>query len=297
MRRPSAVELMLLATVLLWGLNLTVSRYILTHGLAPLAYSTLRYCAAALIFVGLTLALERTLRLDRAALGLAAGAVVLLVVNQVGFVYALERTTASTLGLIFGATPIFAALIGLAVGLERPDRRFWAGALVSFAGVGLVATGGGGELSGDLSGNALGVMTAATWAGYSVLITPLMRRYTPYRVSALVLVAAAVALTVIGARQTADQDLGLGVEVWALFVFAVLGPLVLTNVLWFRSLHQIGPAKATLAANLQPFVAVVLAVLLLSETLTRIEVAGGVLIAAGIVLVRRRRAPVAGAAE
>ena len=43
---------MLLTTVVLWALNLTVTRYILTHGFQPLAYATVRYGAAALIFVG-----------------------------------------------------------------------------------------------------------------------------------------------------------------------------------------------------------------------------------------------------
>ena len=31
---------MLLATVLLWALNLSVTKYILTHGLLPLSYAT-----------------------------------------------------------------------------------------------------------------------------------------------------------------------------------------------------------------------------------------------------------------
>ena len=47
MRRPRTVELMLLTTVVLWALNLTVTRYILTHGFEPLAYATVRYGAAA----------------------------------------------------------------------------------------------------------------------------------------------------------------------------------------------------------------------------------------------------------
>ena len=76
---------------------------------------------------------------------------------------------------------------------------------------------------------------------------------------------------------------------WALLVFATLGPLVLTNVLWFRSLHRIGPSRATLAANLQPFVAAVIALVLLDEPLTVIQVAGGVLIAVGIGIARGRR--------
>ena len=291
MRRPTTVEVMLLTTVVLWALNLTVTRYILTHGMQPLAYATVRYSTAAAIFVGLTLVLERTLRIDRRAGGVMAVATALLIANQLGFVYSLERTTASTVGLILGATPIFAALIGLVLGRERVGSRFWLGATVSLAGVALVAAGAGGEVSGDAVGILLAVLTAATWAAYSVAIAPLMEIYSPYRVSALVLAGTALALAIVGAPQTASQDWSLGATVWLLFAFATLGPLVLTNVLWFRSLYRIGPARATLAANLQPFVAVVFAVILLSESMTAVQVAGGVLILLGILLARRRPAP------
>ena len=63
----------------------------------------------------------------------------------------------------------------------------------------------------------------------------------------------------VGFPATARQDYGLGWEVWALLAFATLGPLVLTNVLWFRTLHRIGASRATLVANLQPFVAAIVA--------------------------------------
>jgi len=289
MRRLSTVELMLLTTIVLWALNLTVSRYILTHGFEPLAYSTSRYGLAAAIFCALALTLERSLRLPRRDLGIAAGAALFVFVNQLGFVYALERTTASVLALVLGATPIFAALFAIAARLESPPRRFWLGALLSFAGVALVALGSGGELSGDLGGVLLGMLTAATWAGYAILVTPLMRRHSATRISAAVLGIAWVPIALAGAPQLARQDWNLGWEVWLLFVFATLGPLVVTNELWFRALDRIGPARATLATNLQPFVAAAFAVLLLSETLSAIEVAGGVLIAAGILAARRRR--------
>ena len=64
-----------------------------------------------------------------------------------------------------------------------------------------------------------------------------------------------------------------------------------TNVLWFRSLHRIGASRATLVANLQPFVAAVFALVLLSEQMTLLQVLGGILIAAGILLARRRPPP------
>jgi drug/metabolite transporter (DMT)-like permease len=297
LRRPTTVELMLLTTIVLWALNLTASRYVLTHGFQPLAYSTLRYATAAGIFIALTVVLERTLRVGQADVRLVLGAAVLLFVNQIGFVYALDRTTASTVGLILGATPIFAALIAVVLGLDRLSRRFWVATVISFAGVGLVAVGGGGEVSGDAFGIVMSIVTAATWAGYSIVVTPLQERYSPYRVSAIVLGVTTLALAVAGSNQTATQELDLGWEVWSLFAFAVLGPLVVTTVLWFRTLDRIGAARATLAANLHPFVAAVFAVILLSETMTVVQVAGGFLIAAGIVLARGRRRPVAPGAE
>jgi drug/metabolite transporter (DMT)-like permease len=287
-RRPSTVELMLLATILLWALNLSVTRYILTNGLAPLSYATVRYGLASAIFVGLTLYAERTLRVERKDVSMLALAAVLLWLNQLSFVFALDVTTASTIGLVLGAIPIFAAIFGLVLGTERPTGRFWVAALFSFVGVGLVAAGSGGELSNSLWGILLGLSTAATWAAYSVVVGPLMGTYSPSRMSAVVLPATWVLIALCGIPQTSDQDWNLAWQIWPLLIFATLGPLVLTNVLWFRSIHRIGANRATLAANLQPFVAAVLAVVLLSESISALQILGGVLIGAGILIVRRR---------
>jgi drug/metabolite transporter (DMT)-like permease len=293
MRAPRPIELMLLVVILLWAVNISVTRYILTHGFGPLPYATVRYGLAAAVFVGITIVAERTLHIARSDWALVGLASLALYVNQLAFVFALDRTSASVIGLLLGATPIFAALLGILLGTEQLSQRFWFGSLVSFAGVGLVALGAGGELEGGAVGIALGVATAFTWAAYSVAIAPLMRRYSPYRISALVLGIGWVLIAITGTHQTAQQELGVGWEVWVLLVLATLGPLVTTNVLWFRSLDRIGPARATLAANLNPFVAAVFALVLLSESMTLVQVAGGVLIGLGIVLARRRRlAPV-----
>ncbi len=282
---------MLLTTVLLWALNLSVTKYILTHGFAPLPYASVRYGLAAAIFVTLTLVVERTLRVGRGHLPIVALAAGCLWLNQLSFVFALNETTASTIGLLLGAIPIFAALFGLILGTERPTGRFLVAAAISFVGVALVALGSGGEVAGSTLGILLGLSTGATWAAYSVIVTPLMATYSPSRVSALVIPGAWVALLLTGLQETSEQDWSVGWEIWALLVFATIGPLVLTNVLWFRSLHRIGANRATLAANLQPFVAAVLAVILLSEPISALQIAGGVLIAVGILVVRRRAAP------
>ena len=280
---------MLVATILIWALNFTVTRYVLEHGFHPIAYSTVRYGIAATLFAGFTYAYEgsfRVRRRDIVLLVVAAGVGIWL--NQLSYVYAITYTNASTTALILGSTPIFAALIAFAIGLERVSSRFWLATLVSFGGVALVAIGSG-EVRGDVKGDLLGVATAATWAAYSVAIAPLMRRYSPYRISAIVLVIGWIAVAATGSHQLASQSFDFGWEIWALLAFAVLGPLVLTNILWFKAVARVGPSHATLFANAQPFVAVLFAVLLLSEHLTWLQVAGGVAIGVGIWLARRRR--------
>jgi drug/metabolite transporter (DMT)-like permease len=287
MRRLSRLELMLLATVVLWALNLTVTRYILTHGFEPLAYATVRYGLATAVFLVIVLVGERTLRIARRDFPLVALAALLIFLNQISFVYALEKTTASTIALILGATPVFAAAIGLALGLERLSRRFWIAAVISFAGVGLVALGSG-EVSGDRRGVLLGIATAATWAAYSVAVGPLMQRYSASRISVVVLGLGWLGILAVGSPQAAGQDLDVGWKVWLLLGFATVGPLVLTTIMWFRVIHRIGASRATLVANLQPFVAAVFALVLLSEHMTPLQVAGGILIAGGILTARRR---------
>jgi drug/metabolite transporter (DMT)-like permease len=286
-RRPTA-DLMLLATVSLWALNFTVSKYILDHGFHPLAYSSTRYACAALIFAGITLAWEGSLRVDRRHLPVMGAATGVLFLNQLAFVYALRFTTATTVALLFGTLPIFTALIARGSGVERHNLRFWLAAGLSFGGVALVAIGSGGNLSADLKGDGLAVLGAATWAGYSVSIAPLMRRYSPFRLSAIFLLAVTVALLVAGSRQLAHQSFDLGGLVWLGFAFAVLGPLVTTNLLWFTAIDRVGPSRASLFANLQPFLAAIVALVLLHEQITTVQVAGGLAIAGGIVLASRQ---------
>jgi drug/metabolite transporter (DMT)-like permease len=286
-RRPTA-DLMLLATVSLWALNFTVSKYILDHGFKPLAYSSVRYACAAALFVAITLAWEGSLRIGRRELPLIVGCTVLLFANQLSFIYALKFTTATTVALLFGTLPIFTALFARGSGVEQLSLRFWLAACFSFAGVALVAIGSGGGLSADLKGDLLAVSGAATWAGYSVAITPLMRRYSPFRLSAVLLLAVTVPLVLSGGAQLRDQSFDFGALVWIGFAFAVIGPLVITNLLWFTAIDRVGPSRASLFANLQPFLAAIVALLLLSEKITMVQVAGGLAIAGGIVLATRR---------
>jgi drug/metabolite transporter (DMT)-like permease len=290
-RRPEAADLMLLVTVVTWSLNFTVTKYVLNHGFKPLAYGGVRFGAAALLFIGVTWVRERSFRLRRRDIPFIVGAAIVgIFLNQVTFVYATKLTTATTVALIFGTLPIMTALFAAAGGIEQLHTRFWLAAAVSFAGVSLVALGAKGGISGDLWGYVLALAGAATWSAYSVAIAPLMTRYTASRISAYALTIGGIMLLIAGAPQLASQDYSsLPALVWVAYVFAVLGPLFATNLLWFNSIERVGPSRASLYANLQPFLGAIFALLLLSESMTVLQVGGGLLIAAGILLSRGRQ--------
>jgi drug/metabolite transporter (DMT)-like permease len=291
MRRPEIADLMLLVTVAIWSLNFTVTKYVLDQGFKPLAYGALRFSAAGFLFIAITWVRERSFGLRRSDILFVLGAAVVgIFLNQVGFVYGTKLTTATTVALIFGTLPILTALFAAVGGIERLHSRFWVAAAVSFTGVCLVAVGAKDGIGGHLWGYVLALVGAATWAAYSVAIAPLMTRYTASRISSYTLTVGAVLLLIAGAPQLTSQDYGsLPTLVWVAYVFAVVGPLCLTNLLWFNSIEQVGPSRASLYANLQPFLGAIFALLILSESITAPQVVGGVLIAAGIVLSRREQ--------
>ena len=289
MRRLSKAEAGLLVTVVIWSLNFTLTKYVLDHGFQPLAWSGLRFTTAALTFAALTFALERSLWMRKADLVLLFGGVVSGIwLNQIAFVYSLEFTTASTAALVFGTLPIFTILVARASGVELLSKRFVGAAAVSFLGVALVAVGAGDSVAGSPEGIALALVGAATWAVYTVAIAPLMRRYSPFRISAVALLMGSALLLPTATPQLADQDWSLPASIWILFAAAVIGPLVITNVLWFTAIDRVGPSRASIYANLQPFLGAIFALLLLSERMTLLQVVGGLGIAGAIALARAR---------
>ena len=135
---------MLLATVTLWGLNFTVTKYVLSHGFQPIAYGCLRFGAAAAILSSVAYTRERTITMRRRDLiSLAGAALVGIFLNQLSFVYAVKLTTATTVALLFGTLPVMTGIFAFLLGIERLGSRFWFAAALAFGGAALVALGSG----------------------------------------------------------------------------------------------------------------------------------------------------------
>lgn len=292
-RRRIPADVLLLVTVLFWSFNFTVVKYALTHGWEPLSYSSVRFAIGAVLFSAVTYGREGSLRVSRRHVPfMLAAAAMGIWLNQLSFTYAVRFTTAATVALMFGTLPIFVALAAWAGRIESLRLRHWLATVISFSGVALVAAGSSGGLSGDLGGILLGLGASATWALYSVAVGPLMQRYSPYRISAFMLLVGSVPLLVSAVKQLGSQDwAALGGLAWAAFVYSLFFSLVFTNIMWFTAIDRVGAARASLYANLNPFLGAFFALVVLSEEMTSLQFAGGFVIGAGLLLARLARPP------
>ena len=264
---------------------------------SPLTYSVWRNWLGMVVLLAFVKVTEGSLRIERRDVQLVVfSALIGIVINQLGFMYATTYTTATTISLVLASIPMFAAVSASVLGHERIGARHWAGIGVAAVGTLLVLAGGPGNLDlTSLRGDLLALLAAATWGIYSTLVRPLFARYSPNRVSTLVLCAAVPMLTVVGLPQVVHQDYGaITLGGWGALVFSVFFGLVFTNILWFGAIHRGGAARATAVMPIQPFLGALFAFVLLDETVTLQQMLGGVVIVLGIWLTRRRPLSVQG---
>jgi drug/metabolite transporter (DMT)-like permease len=287
-------DLELSAVVLFWGFNFVAIKVGLRE-VEPLAYNAVRFVCASTILLLLARSLEGTLAVRREDLG----RLVLLgflghAVYQICFIEGLARTTASSAAIIFGSTPVVVGLLSRLAGHERIGPLGFSGALLGFFGIYLIVEGGDAAsippADGELLGNILIVGAVLCWSTYTVLARDLLQRYSPLRITAITLPIGAVFLVPAALPQTLRQDWGgVSTIAWAGIVYSFLFALVISYVLWYRSVKQVGNLRTAVYSNLVPVFGTLFGVLLLDERLTTGLGLGAACILGGIVLTRVNR--------
>jgi len=282
----------MLCVVIFWALNLTIVKLALRE-MEPLAFNMVRFGLAAVTLLVLTRWSGGSLALPRADL---ARIVVLGVVGhtlyQLCFIEGLARTTASSVALIFGSSPVVVALFARLAGHERIGAMGAAGALAAFAGVALIVAGrqeapASASGSSTLIGNLLAVGAVFCWAFYTVMCRDLLRRHSPLRVTALTLLVGAVLLLPITVPSMLRQTWGSVTPAgWVALVYSAWFALVAGYVLWYRSVKKVGNLRTAVYSNLVPILGTFFSVWLLGERLTPGLGLGAACIIGGIVLTR-----------
>jgi drug/metabolite transporter (DMT)-like permease len=251
-----------------------------------------RFVLAAALFWALMVARRATdeLRALRArdvlvALGLGA---VGYSAQAGAFFAALERMDAGLLVLLVYTFPAIVAVAGILLGRERVDARRLAALVIASAGLVLVlATAGTGEL--DPVGTALGLGAACVYSAYILISGSIADRMRPRVFATLVCSGAAVTLTVGSALLGQLQPADVTAPGWAWLASIALVSTVAAVSLLFAGIARVGPTAASILSTVEPVVTVVLAFVVFGEVLGPLQLLGGCLVLASVLVLNARR--------
>ncbi len=276
-----------LAFALMWSSAFTSARMIVADA-PPLTALALRFLVSGLIGVAIAAALGQSARLTRGQwratmiFGLCQNALYL------GFNFvAMQWIEASLAAIVASTMPLLVALAGWMIFRERLRPLGYGGLVAGTVGVAIIM---GHRISGgvDLTGLifcGVGVLALAfatlSVRGASSGGNLLMIVGLQMLVGSALLAVAAVALESWDVNWT--PRLGLA------FAYTTLVPGLLGTWVWFLLVARIGAVRAAAFHFLNPFFGVAIAALLLGESLTLWDVAGVVIIAAGILAVQMSR--------
>jgi drug/metabolite transporter (DMT)-like permease len=228
--------------------------------------------------------------------GSTLGSVVLLGAVGYGgqafsFFTALTLIPAGIVALLLYLHPALVAFLSAGLLHERLTTPKRVALGVALAGTVLtVAPALGGPASADTgagvaAGIAFAVAAAVFYSFYIIAAAWLGRRVAAESMSTVVIAgAAAVFIAAALARGPAwPQSAGGWLAVLAIALVSTVGAITL----YFAGLERVGPTRAATLSTLEPVVTVTLAAVVLGETIAPVQVAGGALILAAVVLIAR----------
>lgn len=278
----------LFVVIAIWAGTFVATKLLLTE--VPPALSALyRYMVASVILVALNWGrLEKVERGDWPQL-------VFLSLFGVTFYYLLQHygimyTNATDAAILVSLSPIFMGLISWALLGEPLRPAAVAGLALATVGSALVITKGEYDFlqAGSLGGNLLILLTAVSWAVYSVYGKKLLGRYTVNTLITYTTVIGTVSLLPFTAGELAEgRSFSLTWLGWANLLY--LGGLasVYGYMAWYRALTRLPSLTVGSYLYFRPLLTGIFAALLLQEAVGFFEIAGGCLIVAGTYLAAR----------
>jgi drug/metabolite transporter (DMT)-like permease len=290
-------ELGVLVIMVFWAGNFIVVKGAIGI-LPPVGFTFLRYVLASVTLLALLRWRTGTIRLPHGDIrAIALLGVIGFGCYQILWPVALQSIPAGDSALLIATTPVLTALMAAATRADQPNAAKLAGAFVSFLGVAMViAAGQRLDLGASLIGDGLTIVAATCWAIYTVFGARILRRHSPLVATTWAIVAGTLFIAPVGIAQLATADIHeVGLPVVLAIVYSGTLAAGIANVVVFHGLKLLGPTRVTALQSLVPALAVVLAALFLGEAIRPAQVIGGIVILAGVALLRRGAWPGRGA--
>ncbi len=278
-----------LLCALCYGSAVVLARFAFEDGSNAATVVSVR-CAFAALAIGVALGIDgtgrRTTGRERALL---LGLGIVFALGVFSFYKAIEILRVPLAILVFYVNPLLIGAFGAMAGFERMSGRILLFALVSLVGLAL-ATGASPDAV-DAAGIGYAILAAALTAAVLVVSTHRLSHVSAKSRTFWMMLTTSATITAATLASDALLWPRSAPGLWAMAgvcVFYAIGLVAL-----FTSAVRIGPLRTGLVMNIEPVVAIGGSWLLLGQGLTPLQLAGGVLVIAGVIgaQMSRRVAP------
>ncbi len=214
---------------------------------------------------------------------------VIMALVQVTYFFTISKIQVAAAIFIQYLAPVFVAFFSILFWKECLTFSKVAALLLSLGGCYLVVGGYDFDLlKMNRLGLSVGILSALCFAAYTLVGEKGMHRYPPWTVLFYAFLFASLVWHVfyppfhyLGAGFTIDQ--------WSGILYVSIFGTVLPFGLFFMGVNHIRSTRASITATLEPISAGLFAYLLLGESLAPLQIAGGIMVVAAIVLLQIKK--------
>jgi drug/metabolite transporter (DMT)-like permease len=274
-----------------WASGASASKFLFTSGVTPFQLVQLRITTAvAFLFLWLLWRHRGLLRIDRSDVPyfLLLGTFGMAAIN-ITYLYAISKLNVAAALILEYLAPVIIAIYTAVFQRERLSVLTTGAILAAVAGCYLVV----GAYNLDLlqlniAGIVSGLGAACAFAWWSVHGEYGMHRYNPWTVLFYALLVAAVEWNILHPPLEAFlQPYSPATWGWVVFV-AVVGA-ILPFGLYYEGINRIRATRASITSTIEPIAAGLLSFIFLGEAMAPLQIAGGALVIAAIVLLQLKQ--------
>lgn len=242
----------------------------------------LRFGIAAVVMLGIILASKTPFPRGLALLELVLLGAIGYVGESLAYFTALRMASVGLVALLLYIYPALVTALSALFLKEHLTTPKVVALFLALSGTALtIQISSGGSIIGIL----LGIAAAVDYATYILLGSRIVQRSGSISSTAIIIASTAGVYAIIAPLH--GLSFPVDMRGWVAIVAIALVSTVLAFVTFFAGLKRIGPTTASTLSTFEPIVAVALAAVVLGESITPVQVLGGVLILAAVVILSR----------
>jgi drug/metabolite transporter (DMT)-like permease len=285
-------QLKALLAAIFWGASFVATKTAVRE-ISPITLIVLRFALGVLVLF-FAVARLRVLKWvgARDFILLAVLGTIAILVHQGLQATGLMLTTASSMSWLVALQPAFTAILALFILRESFGVGKILGLVIAFIGA-IVVVARGAPTSDALhlpstTGDLLAVASALNWTIFTIASKPLLRRMQPTLMMAYVMsIGWALTLPFFVATQGWNEIAHLSMNGWLAIIYLGTFCSGVAYIFWYDALAHIDASQVSAFIYVEPIVTVIVAGMLIGESLSPMTFIGGLAILLGVYLINR----------